>query len=265
MSDSGEKWAQLAAPFPVEDVHWRVGATKGDRGMALCYVDARDVMERADEVLGPQNWQSKLIRADGVYVCHVGVRTEPGGEWIWRSDAAGETKTEGAKGGASDAFKRAWVQHGVGRYLYGLDSPWVDLKGKAIAESSLKKLDEHYVKATGGASRSGSAKGKSSRRAPGAAPAGSSGKIDADQRKHAMRANFQALELFYEKAFIDALPNDEKFAPVNYATAQLDQRRLEDVPAARFDELMEHMRRWVQDKRAELAGEHRDPAADEEM
>ena len=46
---------RLSAPFPPDRVSWRIGSTTKDktRGMALAYIDARDVMERLDNVVGP--------------------------------------------------------------------------------------------------------------------------------------------------------------------------------------------------------------------
>jgi len=49
------------------------------------------------------------------------------GEWIWRSDGAGDTQFEADKGAISDALKRASVSFGVGRHLYDLPSIWVKM------------------------------------------------------------------------------------------------------------------------------------------
>ena len=48
----------LAAPFPADAISWRVGSTTGDKskGMALAYIDARDVQARLDDVMGA-DWQ----------------------------------------------------------------------------------------------------------------------------------------------------------------------------------------------------------------
>jgi hypothetical protein len=118
----------LTAPFPPERVSWRVGSTSADkkRGMALAYIDARDVMERLDEVCGPENWQSRYPHATGKTVCEIGIKI--GDEWIWKADGAGDTDFEAEKGALSDAFKRAAVRWGIGRYLYDLDAPWVDIE-----------------------------------------------------------------------------------------------------------------------------------------
>ena len=67
--------ADLKAPFPPDAVHWRVGSTNQNktRGMALAYIDARDVMDRLDEVCGQDGWQSKFEAVGGRVVCSIGV------------------------------------------------------------------------------------------------------------------------------------------------------------------------------------------------
>lgn len=136
----------LAAPFPSDRVSWRVGSTnrrKFDagqaqqrKGQALAYIDARDVMERFDEVLGPGNWQCEYMpMPNGTTCCRIGLWFGGQYQWIWKSNGAGATgdtskeseREMAEKGAYSDAFKRAAVLWGVGRYLYDLDSPWVEL------------------------------------------------------------------------------------------------------------------------------------------
>lgn len=116
---------QLAAPFPANKIHWRVGATTGDKskGIALAYLDARDVMERLDLVAGPQNWQ---CRYPFIGCCELVIRCD--GDWISKANGAGETDVEGEKGQYSTAFKRAAVLWGIGRYLYDLPNAWAPLE-----------------------------------------------------------------------------------------------------------------------------------------
>lgn len=118
----------LALPFPVTQISWRVGSTTADKskGMALAYIDARDVMERLDDVCGPGGWQCKYSHVGAKTVCDIGIRV--GDEWVWKANGAGDTDHEAEKGALSDAFKRAAVMWGVGQYLYGLPSPWVTIK-----------------------------------------------------------------------------------------------------------------------------------------
>lgn len=145
-----EIWEALRAPFPPAVVSWRVGATNADKasgkpptkGIALAYIDARDVMDRLDTVVGPENWECRYPHAGQKTVCEIGIRCD--GNWVYKADGAGDTDTEAEKGALSDAFKRAAVRFGIGRYLYSLDSPWVELEQRGrsyvIKQSELAKL-----------------------------------------------------------------------------------------------------------------------------
>lgn len=140
----------LKEPFPPEEIEWRVGATnakknngKATGGYMLAYIDARHVMNRLDNVVGAENWQAKMIPTAGGAICEIGIklpstytylytdseakdRVTTNFEWIWKANSAGETDIEEVKGAASNAFKRAGVLWGIGRYLYDLDKTWVD-------------------------------------------------------------------------------------------------------------------------------------------
>lgn len=135
-------WKALAAPFPPEAVSWRVGSiSKKDKtkAKALAYLDARDVMNRLDAVAGPANWQCRYSHAAVKTVCDIAIRVD--GEWVWKADGAGDTDIEAEKGSLSDAFKRAAVRWGIGRYLYDLPSPWVTINDfKQIEDSEHAKL-----------------------------------------------------------------------------------------------------------------------------
>ncbi len=140
--NASEAFTALAAPFAPEAISWRVGSTSKDKskGMALAYIDARDVMDRLDAVIGPENWRDEYQEIAGFVVCKLWVRI--GDEWVWKCDGAGKTDVEAEKGMLSDAFKRTAVKWGVGRYLYSLDSPWVKLNEyKQIEKSEYPKLE----------------------------------------------------------------------------------------------------------------------------
>jgi hypothetical protein len=145
----------LAAPFPPEAISWRVGSMTKDKtkGMALAYVDARDVMERLDAVCGPAGWQCSYSHTNGKTVCDIGIRVfshmsegaessdATVAEWIWKADGAGDSDIEAEKGALSDAFKRAAVRWGIGRYLYGVESPWVEVdEYKRIKKTEYPRL-----------------------------------------------------------------------------------------------------------------------------
>jgi hypothetical protein len=116
---------KLAAEFPRNAISWRAQSlTKdGTKAMALAYIDARDVMQRLDEVCGPANWQDRYEFHGTRTVCYLSVRVD--GEWITKADGAGDSDVEAEKGAISDSLKRAAVKWGIGRYLYALDAPWV--------------------------------------------------------------------------------------------------------------------------------------------
>lgn len=119
---------KLECPLPANRVSWRIGSKSQDKKKArlLAYIDARDVMELLDRSCGFENWQCRYSLSDnGLLICEIGIRIN--GEWLWRANGAGDTQVEAEKGKCSDAFKRAAVLWGVGRYLYGLDSPWVPI------------------------------------------------------------------------------------------------------------------------------------------
>lgn len=148
---------RLAAPFSPAEVDWRLGTMKQDKtkGMALAYIDARTVQDRLDDVCGPL-WQCEhVVSGDKRVTCRIGIKI--GDEWVWRSDGAGETDVEGEKGSYSDSFKRAAVKWRIGRYLYDLASPWVEVEpmGKSykIATHEKAKLDA-LVKRTAAATPS---------------------------------------------------------------------------------------------------------------
>ncbi|MBK8246158.1 MAG: hypothetical protein IPK85_01940 [Gemmatimonadetes bacterium] len=135
-------WKALAAPFPPDAVSWRVGSiSKRDKtkAKALAYLDARDVMNRLDDVAGPANWQCRYSHAGAKTVCDIAIRVD--GEWVWKADGAGDTDIEAEKGSLSDAFKRSAVRWGIGRYLYDLPSPWVTINEfKQIEDGEMPKL-----------------------------------------------------------------------------------------------------------------------------
>ena len=69
-------FARLSAPFDPSVVSWRVGSTTTakDRGLPLAYIDARDVMERLDDVCGPAAWQCRYAQSDqNRTICEIGL------------------------------------------------------------------------------------------------------------------------------------------------------------------------------------------------
>jgi hypothetical protein len=115
----------LFAEFPREAISWRAQtvAKSGEKALALAYIDARDVMDRLDQIVGPDNWQDRYEFHNARTICYLSIRVE--GEWITKADGAGDSDVEAEKGAISDALKRAAVKWGIGRYLYAVPAPWV--------------------------------------------------------------------------------------------------------------------------------------------
>ena len=97
---------------------WRVQSIQNGKANCVAYIDARDCMDILDEVVGVENWQDKYYEADGKLFCAVGIFA--GECWVWKADTGTESNVEKEKGKSSDAFKRACVKHGIGRFLYRL-------------------------------------------------------------------------------------------------------------------------------------------------
>lgn len=149
---------KLKAPFPQESISWRAQSVTqdGTKALALAYVDARDVMNRLDDICGPAGWQCKYSHANGKTVCDIAVKVSD--EWIWKADGAGDSDIEAEKGALSDAFKRAAVRWGIGRYLYDLGSPWVPCEsykqGEKFKWKSFKDDPWNHIKGTKAESKS---------------------------------------------------------------------------------------------------------------
>jgi hypothetical protein len=117
-----------------EEIEIRVGATSANKpkAMLLLYKDARCDMAVLDELFGPENWQSRYEKIDGVLYCSIGVFNESIGQWVFKqsngieSQGTGDDDPNNKKGEASDAFKRAGFMWGIGRELYEWKDLWID-------------------------------------------------------------------------------------------------------------------------------------------
>ena len=92
----------------------------------LLYKDARADMDRLDEEFPNNGWQRDHKDVHGVSYCGVGIWDDEKRCWVWRWDAGEKSQTSPEKGEASDAFKRACVNWGIGRELYTAPQMWVD-------------------------------------------------------------------------------------------------------------------------------------------
>ena len=120
---------------------WKIQTINQNTKKAQCvaYIDARAVMDLLDKVVGADNWQDDYKLVGDRLIAGIGIRTEQGWVWKWDTGTAGNFEAE--KSEISDAFKRAAVKWGVGRFLYDLDFEWVMTDGKyPIREDNLAKI-----------------------------------------------------------------------------------------------------------------------------
>ena len=136
-----------------DEIECRVATCNKNGVSLLLYKDARCDMNILDETLGAMNWQRDHKELKGVIYAGVGVYyTDIAGNsrWIWKWDAGAESYTEKEKGEASDSFKRACVNWGIGRELYTSPFIWVkaaDTKLEKDDNGKYKCKDSFFVRA----------------------------------------------------------------------------------------------------------------------
>ncbi|MGL4336356.1 MAG: Rad52/Rad22 family DNA repair protein [Turicibacter sp.] len=127
---------ELSKPLPITSIDFRVqSVNKGGYAIILAYKDARVDMQRLDEVCGALNWRREHTRDN--HNCIVSIYDKEKQQWVYKEDTGTESNTEKDKGLASDSFKRACFNWGIGRELY--DYPIIQVKLR----------DDEFDKATG--------------------------------------------------------------------------------------------------------------------
>lgn len=113
------------------EIDVRIGQIKSDYIVLLLYKDARCDMAILDEKVGPENWERDHYECKGNLFCRVGINRNwdkqvEYRDMVYKSDCGTESNTEKEKGEASDSFKRACVNWGIGRELY--TAPFIYVK-----------------------------------------------------------------------------------------------------------------------------------------
>lgn len=123
-----------------DEIECRIGTIKKDgTGLSLLlYKDARCDMNILDETVGPMNWKREHVRDNSN--CIVSLWDDDKGQWVSKEDVGKESFTEAEKGLASDSFKRACVNWGIGRELYTAPFIWVTAEN-----ANIKKFGEKYT------------------------------------------------------------------------------------------------------------------------
>lgn len=120
------------------EIDCRVAQIK-EKGLSLLlYKDARCDMNLLDQTVGPMNWTRKHSRDNAN--CEVSIYDTERGQWVSKEDTGTESNTEAAKGLASDSFKRACVNWGIGRELYTAPFIWISREKYSVEEGRNGKL-----------------------------------------------------------------------------------------------------------------------------
>jgi hypothetical protein len=136
-------FAQLTEPFDPSEIKWRVTHTTrdGSRGAVIAFADPRAYSDRLNHVFTPSGWtrtyevntvssltrmkKDKVIQTGKVLVtctvtiAGIGTHADSGEEWADEENAMTSAQAQ--------AFKRACICFGLGRYLYNFAEMWVPL------------------------------------------------------------------------------------------------------------------------------------------
>ena len=114
----------------------------------LLYKDARVDQRLLDETYGPFNWQREHTIIDGKLYCTVSIWDESKKAWVSKQDVGTESNTEKEKGQASDSFKRACFNWGIGRELYTAPKIFIKLEDGEWKEKSYNGKVSHQMTQT---------------------------------------------------------------------------------------------------------------------
>jgi hypothetical protein len=119
------KIEDLSKPLSIQDIDFRIQSiNKGGYATILAYKDARVDQQRLDDVCTPLGWKREHTRDN--HNCIVSIWDKENAHWVSKEDTGTESNTEQQKGLASDSFKRACFNWGIGRELY--DYPQISVK-----------------------------------------------------------------------------------------------------------------------------------------
>ena len=132
-------------PLKADEIEVRIQSVKPNGVILLLYKDARCDMNILDETVGAMNWQRKHLRDN--QNCIVSIWDIEKSQWVEKEDTGTESNTEKEKGLASDSFKRACFNWGIGRELYTAPFIWVGVEwanikdGKCYEKFEVEKIE----------------------------------------------------------------------------------------------------------------------------
>ena len=121
-------------------------ATINEKGLSLLlFKDARVDQKILDETYTPLGWRRSHQAIDGNLYCTVEVWDEDKGQWVGKQDVGTMSYSEKEKGQASDSFKRACFNWGIGRELYTAPFIWISTaKAKVYRKGDRYVSNEHF-------------------------------------------------------------------------------------------------------------------------
>lgn len=132
-------------PLRADELECRIQSVKQNGLVLLLYKDARADQNVLDETVGPMNWMRSHTRDNAN--CIVSIWDKDKSQWISKEDTGSESNTEAQKGLASDSFKRACFNWGIGRELYTSPFIWIPAEkcnikaGKCYDKFKVSEID----------------------------------------------------------------------------------------------------------------------------
>ena len=121
-----------------DEIECRVQIVRENGCSILLYKDARCDMKILDELFGITGWQRTHEVINGNLFCNISIWDKEKKQWITKQDVGTESYTEKEKGQASDSFKRAAFNIGIGRELYTAPFIWINLNSNEINKNGNK-------------------------------------------------------------------------------------------------------------------------------
>lgn len=128
-----------------DEIECRVQSSKEKGSILLLYKNARCDMNILDETVGAMCWQRDHKELNGAMYAGVGIYDNTRDEFVWKWDCGAESNTDAQKGAASDSFKRACVNWGIGRELYTAPFIWVNREDYSCYPNTDKCIDTFEV------------------------------------------------------------------------------------------------------------------------
>lgn len=130
---------KLIRTLRADEIECRVQQVTEKGCVLLIYKDARVDMRILDETFGVDGWQRTHEVINGNLFCNIEIWSDEKKCWIKKQDVGTESNTEKEKGEASDSFKRAGFNVGIGRELYSSPFIWINLDPSEIEKNAQSK------------------------------------------------------------------------------------------------------------------------------